>query len=70
MSSADESRARLISFYEQKAETAEQRLAELRATLPTITDEAERKKAHYQLTRQTGIVAENRDKAARLRGST
>jgi hypothetical protein len=59
----------LIALYDAKAAEAERRAAQLRDRLPTLTDDAERKSAQYQITRQTGIVHENVEKAARLRAS-
>jgi hypothetical protein len=67
MSTEAEGRARLIALYDGKAAEAERRAALLRDRLPTITDDAERKLAHYQITRQAGVAEENREKAARLR---
>jgi hypothetical protein len=67
MSTESEGRARLIALYDGKAAEAEKRAAKLRDRLPTITDDAERKHTQYQITRQTGIIQENRETAARLR---
>ncbi|MBM0206171.1 hypothetical protein JNW90_26520 [Micromonospora sp. STR1s_5] len=60
--------ARLLAHYEEKARRTESEATRLRTEMDATIDEKRRRLFQNRITRLTGLAAENRGKAARLKG--
>jgi hypothetical protein len=70
MSAEIDARARLLAYYDRKANELEVHAERLQGELSQITDPLTRQKAQGRITRLMGLARASRDHARRVRAAT